>query len=487
MGSTALSISVTTLFSIAAVQAQNSTVNDAHVNVGWQDGPNQRGTSTVVWSSLSTVIACTWTILHLNLPHHSDSVWIKIGRKTKWMLITILFPEFVFSKAICELQMAVDDLQAMKNKEDVIKWTVDFGRGLRNLHRVFHLFDNLPSSDTIDGANSGHELALLDKPENASPAIEISHLAAYSYDSDLLPGKERLWTLTHSYFANMGGLERYRSTEGLSPVTAHALVNCCVGTNHDPLPALALTKEDIEDKVKADWFLKFVAIAQISWFLVSVIVRASEKLPICQLEICTTAFAIIAIATYVASWSKPKDVGVAVKLKILADTYNCEAYNYHGEPFYYRLIKPSRRLPLDKVTRIRNDFVRLEGFLPPMTITMAISTAIFGGIHCLAWYFGFPTKTERIIWMVFSVASATIPTVALIANMVVVSSIHHEIRKCSERFSERFKEWEKETDRGTKSILTRRQKILFTPRQRSTSPKTGFSLVRACTKERNML
>ena len=123
ISSTALSISPIILISIAVARAQNSiasTAGNDNVKVGWQDGPNQRGTSTVVWSALLTVIACTWTILHLNLPRQSDSVWIKIGRKAKWMFITTLFPEFVFSIAICELQMAVDDMQAVKQKENLI-------------------------------------------------------------------------------------------------------------------------------------------------------------------------------------------------------------------------------------------------------------------------------------------------------------------------------------------------------------------------------
>jgi hypothetical protein len=157
----------------------------------------------------------------------------------------------------------------------------------------------------------GHELTVLNPPENTSPAITVSHSTACSYDPDLLPKKERVWTLAPSYFANMGGMERYRGSEGLSPLTAHALADCCVRTNHDPLPTLGLPKKEIEDKTKADWFLKSVAVAQISWFLMSVTVRAAEKLLISQLEICTTAFTILAIATYVTNWSKPKVFGTS--------------------------------------------------------------------------------------------------------------------------------------------------------------------------------
>ena len=70
------------------------------------------------------------------------------------MFITTLFPEFVLSKAIYELQMAVDDLQAMKEKGNLINWRVGFGYGLQFLHKLLHLFGSLPSSRTIDSTGS---------------------------------------------------------------------------------------------------------------------------------------------------------------------------------------------------------------------------------------------------------------------------------------------------------------------------------------------
>ncbi|OCL06695.1 hypothetical protein AOQ84DRAFT_410365 [Glonium stellatum] len=359
---------------------------------GWQAGPSQRGTITIIWSCLSTMIACTWTILHLNVPQQCDSGWRKFCRKTKWMITTILFPEFIFSKAVCELQMAVNDLYDMKEKERKVPATINSNKG--------------------------------------STAKAVTHPSTYSYDPDILPDKERTWTLIHSYFANMGGFERYRNpvpySNTIIPVTTNALVNCCVGSDHDPLPTLALNEKDIEDKSKADWFVKSIAVIQISWLLLSVIVRAVRKLPISQLEICTSAFAILAIATYFANWSKPKDVGAAVRFRIAADTYQCEAQKYHGEPFFLRQIKPSETLASVVGCRIENDFVRIDGWLPTMAIAMAISTAVFGGLHCLAWNFEFPTEAELGIWMVASVLSATIPTFALLLNITFVTGIHRD-------------------------------------------------------------
>src|SRR3569833_377904 len=99
--------------------AENDTVLDATSNtaaeatVGWKAGPTGRGTLMLVYGCLSTVFASTWTVLHLNVPDPKEPWWKKAGRKAKWMGITVLFPEFIFSKAVCELRLAVADLYDM--------------------------------------------------------------------------------------------------------------------------------------------------------------------------------------------------------------------------------------------------------------------------------------------------------------------------------------------------------------------------------------
>jgi hypothetical protein len=241
------------------------------MKLGWQDGPNQRGTLTILWSCLSTVVACTWTILHLNVPGTCDKAGRKILRKAKWMLVTVLFPEFLFSKAVCELQMAVDDLYAMKQKKKLLgrkfQWEVEeFGWGLQFLHGLFHLFSKpLETESSDEEEKSAGAMGVDDVPTGDGHAL-AKQAAIYpstnSYDPQVWP-HERVWTLTHSYFANMGGFERHHPPEmgnpcqgnsceeqKSNPITAYALVNCCVGKEHDPLPDLYLERDDIEDKAK---------------------------------------------------------------------------------------------------------------------------------------------------------------------------------------------------------------------------------------------
>jgi hypothetical protein len=182
-------------------------------------------------------------------------------------------------------------------------------------------------------------------------------------------------------------------------------------------------------------------------------------------EICTSAFGLLSIATYFANWSKPKDVGVPIRFKIVTDTYQCEAWKYYGEPFVRRLYKPSEsgkadadakgEKPPPPCYRIENDFVRLEGFIPPMTITMAVSTAIFGGLHCLAWNFDFPTKSEMMIWMIASVLSATVPLAALLANIVVVSRVHNALSQCARELSEDINSFQDPQNKASARVSSR--------------------------------
>jgi hypothetical protein len=476
MGASAALFILLAVWIPTAAQAQNftsSSSNNVVMKIGWQNSPNQRGTLTILWSCLSTIIACTWTILHLNVPGTSETNGYKILRKAKWMLVTILFPEFLFSKAVCELQMAIDDLNAMAKKKELLgskfQWRVEFGGRLQILYNLFHFFSKGPVAK-LSGVKEKETETKQGQVQKSDKHTRKQTGSVYPspnlHDPQDWTHEERTWTLAHSYFANMGGLQRHHprpktllrkggsscKEEIPNPITAYALVNCCVGSDHDPLPALYLEKDDIDDKAKADWFLKSIAIAQIFWLLLSVIVRAGTRMPITQLEICTSAFSLLAIATYIANWSKPKDVGTPIRFKISADTYQCEAWKYYGEPYLRRLYWPSQSgkhdidgpviKPLPECTRIENDFVRLEGFLPPMNITMAISTAIFGGLHSLAWYFSFPTKTEMMIWMVASVLSATIPLATLLANIIVIGRIHKTLSEFGLELSEKISSFE---------------------------------------------
>jgi hypothetical protein len=58
-------------------------------------------------------------------------------------------------------------------------------------------------------------------------------------------------------------------------------------------------------------------------------------------------------------------------------------------------------------------------------IMMAVLATVFGAIHCIAWSFEFPSRSEQILWRVASVATTTIPTpyMALVFTFFHVDSL----------------------------------------------------------------
>jgi hypothetical protein len=70
--------------------------------VGWQSDSGGRDIFDIIESSLLTILACTWSIQHLNVPNlGTEEHWIP-GTKIKWAVFTIFFPEFIPAHAILE-------------------------------------------------------------------------------------------------------------------------------------------------------------------------------------------------------------------------------------------------------------------------------------------------------------------------------------------------------------------------------------------------
>ncbi|KAF7293065.1 hypothetical protein MIND_01205900 [Mycena indigotica] len=76
------------------------------------------------------------------------------------------------------------------------------------------------------------------------------------------------------------------------------------------------TPVEIKDKSKADLLSKLLALAQLLWFVLQIMMRVATGLPLSELEIATVAFAFIPLCTWWFWKDKPKDVGEAIRLDI---------------------------------------------------------------------------------------------------------------------------------------------------------------------------
>lgn len=463
----------------------NATVTDV---VGWTAGPGARGTLTLVWSCMITIFACTWTVLHLNVPGRHEGPLVITLRKLKWMAVNILFPEFIFAKAICDLRLALDELREFD--ENVrwtgthYKWTVEDGPWRhewvwkveypRHAYWLYRLLSLKPpervdpeaeiqSQETVQSnlqrsqkteANSENQSDVEARAQSApgpseaeSTSPEPKDVRRAEQDPDVAAGRAgqsqtqeipsrfstrtvQRWTVMHSYYVQMGGLlyphyhmrpdsptdepSYYCLTASMLTRRYHFLSD-----GRHPLDHLILREKDIKDKSNADWVVKGIAVAQIAWLILSVIVRSVVDLPAAQLEIATISFAVIAILSYVANWWKPKDISHATILGTFSAGFSrhTNMFSSYTQPFILRLWSPakasekSRRIE-DQLERIPNDLVRMEGEVPLVFFLMAISSLGFGGLHCLAWNFEFPSQTELLCWRIASVISAILPAIA---------------------------------------------------------------------------
>ncbi|GAB1317036.1 Paternally-expressed gene 3 protein [Madurella fahalii] len=230
-------------------------------SVNFVSSPNTRGTMEILWGCLFTLIACTWTIHHPNVPEQRDGRdpgWkgdLRWGLKSacesaKLALVTVLAPELIIS-------IAWDQRRIAKK----------VGRELR-------------------------ELAAKDK----------------------VP-----WTMVHGHYTAMGGFViRYNVSsekrKGGEPyhLTADDVIFLRKKGHLKRLPNV--TRDELCDKSKSDPLLKLIAVVQILWSIIQISTRAIRRLPITLLELNVLALAACALVIYLLCWHKPKHVQVAITI-----------------------------------------------------------------------------------------------------------------------------------------------------------------------------
>ena len=127
----------------------------------------------------------------------------------------------------------------------------------------------------------------------------------------------------------------------------------------------------------------------------------------------------MAVATYAVNWWKPKDIVTSTTLVIPNFLYSNKP-NFQG--FVERLLVPSTANDSNSSNnqwRIKNDTVWMQGETPLIWGLMATSSLIFGGLHCLAWNFDFPTNAELVLWRVASLATSALPSFALGVSLLL--------------------------------------------------------------------
>ena len=211
----------------------------------------------------------------------------------------------------------------------------------------------------------------------------------------------------------------------------------------------SITKKVIEDKSKGDFVSKGIAVLQTTWFIIQCIVRGVFNISLTQLELATVAFSALNIALSIFWMNKPLGVAYPFQVHLLqSDTdfdplrspsdsesfqhssqstfrrfcaYFCIKFKEKGlfALIYIFIIEPfiilKDLITCETLPQVPNQF-SVPTFYAPSSPNDTLATLIglcvgilFGGIHCFAWSFDFPSIAEGYIWKTSAVIITTIP------------------------------------------------------------------------------
>ena len=355
--------------------------------VGFVQEPNGRGTFGIMYSCLITWFICLWTIFHINIPAVRQPRWIHLIRKLGFMLFGAVSPEWIAAISYT-------------NWRDARQFVKD----ARRLHSNFYL--PMP-----------YGVSLEDVGVNAS--LEGSQqISAVVQKFRSLPINN--WTLVHGFYCVMGGFvitipdEKGSNKNGdvTFPLNTKQLLWLIQNRYIDPT---SVPVEDIEDKSKTNDLAKYIAILQTLWFSFQFIGRIAQSLPITTLEVSTVGYVTCMLPCMFFWWSKPYDVSVPTVL----DIPHCwsptvrkklqELSQTRGYSFW-------RTRNLVEYPRVLNFVIMDDHWIGerrndkyPNWIAAISTGLVFGGIHCAAWNFQFPTEVEKWLWRASSLVLIYVP------------------------------------------------------------------------------
>ena len=395
------SIALCTLFlfmplSANALQNQSSQYSDA--TVGWTNEPPKRGSLDIIFSCLFTIIACTWSIQHLDVPESAENLYMRMIKHTAF---AVFFPEYLFTDAFYDWLLNHQDMDAITNHiqfKSSGEWIINEKDCWKQKLRAFR--------------RSG--LRFIRKA--VAPLTDFH--SSYYMDEALLGEKTykpRLWTFTHTVYSNMRGWRiitpdsKEPGKDSILYFKAHHIAEIDFDLAYSPLRFFSTSEDEILDKSKQDWFAKMIAFIQVLRFLTSVGVRKVTGLPSSQLELVAIAFAAVALPTYLLLWSKPKGINVPTIIRL--DRFSDDPHR--NEDIHQRMEQEEHPAKANRKIFMCS------------CISFMFLAAVVGGIHGLAWNFDFPTRIELAMWRSATVTIAALPTLFALPWLFIFLKVNH--------------------------------------------------------------
>ena len=119
------------------------------------------------------------------------------------------------------------------------------------------------------------------------------------------------WTITHTHFALSKG---YFDEDDviLKWEDPHQAAQHVLGVPFEP----PVSVEDLYSRGSSDWIKKTIAVFQILWFVIELLIRYIQHLHITAVEILTLAFIFCSLIIYGLCWNQPQNVEYPIKLNL---------------------------------------------------------------------------------------------------------------------------------------------------------------------------
>ncbi|KAI4209397.1 MAG: hypothetical protein LQ351_007687 [Letrouitia transgressa] len=211
-------------------------------------------------------------------------------------------------------------------------------------------------------------------------------MLAEAYMGYLRSQGKRSWTKSHLRFSIGRGFKQRKTNE--TSIETDELVSLIEYHHIEP----PISKSELKDRGKADLIAVILAIFQLLWFGIQELARSLNSLVITPLEILTVAFTFSAIYIYFRCWGKPQDVNYPIILDL----------------------DPSMQVDKATLKKVRTSVKEHEY---QRLMILAAAGAAFGGFHCLAWNYPFPTLAERVVWRTCATLTAILPILSSLVLM----------------------------------------------------------------------
>jgi len=430
------------------------TPGDAEPSFVSSDGT--RSTYDLVETCIVTLLLCSWTSIHLDIPGGKDrgSYRRAIWQKVQWTATGILFPELILWMAFAEFWEArclCFELAKLKELNERREGGVE--------SQATITVNEIKSEITVIETSTATEVNCnkcgsskcttenFTKPNNLMSIPSLVPMANPTPESTLSRVRRQMKELRKhkklfklpiypkglevGFFIEMGGLEIdvgkvTPSVKDPSNATNGSPETCSLEQegkvtlpmeNEDPpntirgrvtsagalflaevglLPDIDVAQ--VKDKSKADLLTKVLVCFQASWMVVQCIVRDLTRLPISLLELSTVMHVMCALLIYGMWFKKPQDVGVPKRISPAKATKGLTCHQINQLKGLVESLDQSGSIQLSHSTK--TDIAEVSIFIG--AILGLIASGVYGGVHLTVWNGHFPTRLERALWRISS-------------------------------------------------------------------------------------